>query len=120
MKSLMTVLLLCLIAAPVNADTSLNCSDPDTIGNNDQHLETCIDQANSSLNEVYQTLRNRHPGQKEKLRALRDMQRGWIRMRDAECLFRSINSIGGGGIGRTALRCKIALTLRRTTELEDL
>ena len=117
-KYILAVLLgsLSSIALAANPD----CSKPEDIGQDETKLEACLTSTNDKLNGTYKELRDIHKDNEEKLGVLKDMQLGWIKMRDAQCLFRSMNSAGGGGAALTAVLCEIELTNQRAKELADL
>lgn len=117
MKKHTWILLLSSFSTIAMAGTGLNCSDLDTIGDDDNAMEACITQTNDELNGTYKELKTQSKENKKGLKALKDMQLGWIRMRDSQCLFMSMNSAGGGGVARTALRCEIEMTIKREKEL---
>lgn len=117
MKKYTWILLLSSFSTVAMAGTGLNCLDLDAIGENDNALEACISQTNDELNGTYKELHTQNKENKEVLKALKNMQRGWIKMRDAQCLFKSMHSAGGGGVAKTAIRCEIEMTIKREEEL---
>ncbi|WP_038141134.1 lysozyme inhibitor LprI family protein [Thiothrix lacustris] len=101
------------------AGTGLNCSD-DNVLSDINKLQACYTQADSELNGTFKKLQALHKDGKVKMAALKQMQLGWIKMRDAQCDFQSMNSAGGGGVAQTAMRCKVDMTMQRNKELQDL
>ena len=117
MKKHTWTLLLSSFSTIAMAGTGLNCSDLDSIGQDDNAMEACITQTNDELNGTYKELKALSKDNKEALKELKSMQLGWIKMRDSQCLFISMNSAGGGGVAITALRCEIEMTIQREKEL---
>jgi uncharacterized protein YecT (DUF1311 family) len=117
MKKNTWILLLSSFSTISMAGTGLNCSDLDSIGQDDNAMEACITQTDDELNGTYKALKALSKDNKEGLKVLKNMQLGWIKMRDSQCLFMSMNSAGGGGAARTALRCEIEMTIKREKEL---
>ena len=117
MKKNTWILLLSSFSTISMAGTGLNCSDLDSIGQDDNMMEACITQTNDELNDTYKELKALSKDNKEGLKVLKNMQLGWMKMRDSQCLFMSMNSAGGGGAARTAIRCEIEMTIQREKEL---
>lgn len=122
MKNSVRILLVLplLFSAGAMAGTGLNCSNLDEIGDDENALEACFTQVNDELNATYNQLRETHKDNTEGLKALKEMQLGWIKMRDSQCLFQSMNSAGGGGAAKTAVRCEIEMTTKREEELSQM
>ncbi len=120
MKKYILISLLLSASSVSLAGTGLNCSNLDVIGQDTKALEACVTQTNDELNATYKELRATHKNKKDKLKALKDMQNGWIKMRDAQCLFQGMNAVGGGGAAQTGIRCEIKMTIKREEELSQL
>jgi uncharacterized protein YecT (DUF1311 family) len=118
MKKLVSVLFLCAFSAGTFAGTGLNCSDLDAIGDNQDALEACVIQTNDELNATYKQLRDAHKNNKGAYDALKDMQVGWIKMRDAQCQFKSMNT--GSAAAQVGVMCEIEMTVQRENELAGL
>lgn len=118
MKKMMATLFLCAFSTATFAGTGLNCSDLDAIGDNQDALQACVDQTNDELNATYKQLRDTHKDNKDAYAALKDMQVGWIKMRDAQCLFKSMNT--GSAAAQVGVMCEIEMTIQRENELAGL
>lgn len=119
MKKIIFTLLLSTVSYSSFAGTGLNCSEDEVLSDANQ-LEACVTQTNDELNATYKQLTETHKDAPEKLEALKSMQLAWIKMRDAQCLFKSMNSAGGGGAAMTAVRCEVEMTIQREEELANL
>lgn len=84
----------------------------------DNQLEVCAKQSDKQLNENYQKLRKMHKDESDKLKLLKDMQEGWIKMRDAQCEF-TMRKVGSSA-AIAGLTCEVALTQKRAAELADM
>lgn len=119
MKKLFFAAALLAFSGVATAGTGLNCSDGEVLSDPNR-VEACLTQVDGELNGTFKQLQALHKDSKEKLKALKDMQLGWIKMRDAQCEFQSFNSAGGGGAALTAMRCEIEMTMQRDKELQEL
>ena len=119
MKKMFFASALLAFSSIATAGTGLNCSDENVLSELNQ-LEACYTQVDSELNGTFKQLQALHKDSKQKMAALKQMQLGWIKMRDAQCDFQSMNSAGGGGVAQTAMRCIVEMTIQRDKELQDL
>ncbi|CAA6801138.1 MAG: Unknown protein, partial [uncultured Thiotrichaceae bacterium] len=55
---------------------------------------------------------------KETLNLLKDMQRAWIKMRDAQCELQMRNT--GGNAALAGVMCEVILTQKRSDDLEKM
>ncbi|WML89726.1 lysozyme inhibitor LprI family protein [Thiothrix lacustris] len=119
MKKMFFASALLAFSSIATAGTGLNCTDENVLSD-PNYLDVCVTQVDSELNGTFKELQARHKDVKEKMAALKQMQLGWIKMRDAQCDFQSMNSAGGGGVAQTAMRCIVEMTIQRDKELQDL
>ena len=119
MKKMFFATALLAFSSVASAGTGLNCSDDEVLSDPNK-VEACLTQVDGELNGTFKQLQTLNKDSKDKLKALKNMQLGWIKMRDAQCEFQSFNSAGGGGAALTAMRCEIEMTMQREKELQDL
>lgn len=105
-------------ASAAFAGSDMDCSDLEALGQDEDKLEQCHAQADSKLNATYKEVRGRHKDNEDMQKALKDMQLGWIKMRDAQCLFKSMNTAGGAALA--GVLCEIEMTTKREAELAEL
>lgn len=118
MKNYFFALLVLSFSATAFAESTLDCANTDNIGRDEDKLEECVTHTNKALNAAYDELKSRHEDNKEMQGILKDMQLGWIKMRDAQCLYRSMNT--GSGAALTGVLCEIELTHQRSEALAEL
>lgn len=118
MKKYILAIAMLTFSATTFSGSTLDCSDMDKVGQDEDHLEQCAAQADSDLNKAYKELRSMHKDNEEKQAALKDMQLGWIKMRDAQCLFKSMNTASGAAL--TGVLCEVEMTTIRAQELADM
>lgn len=115
MKKYLWILFIITASTATWAESDLDCSI--LTNYNADELAICIAQVDDNLNVTYKQLRATHKDNREVLRAIRSMQLGWIKMRDAQCLFRGLSSASSLGGGQAALHCEIQMTIQREKEL---
>lgn len=119
MKAALYGLLLLAISSNSVA-ANLNCADIDHFAEDDKSIDTCLKDTNDALNQHYEQLQKRYKSSREKSTALLNMQIAWLALRDAQCDLAGYNAKLGRGALRTAQRCVVKMTLKRTTELKDM
>lgn len=119
MKVVLYGLLLLAISSTSTAAT-LNCNDIEKFSEDDQAIDACLRQTNDSLNQHYENLQRRYKTSREKSTALLNMQIAWLALRDAQCDLAGYNARLGRGALRTAQRCVVKMTLKRTAELREM
>ena len=82
MKKIIGVFLLSMASGSSIAGTAINCHEVNEMSN--KMVEVCLDQTNRHLNENYKELVKQY-GKKsaDDKKLLKNMQLGWIKMRDA-------------------------------------
>ncbi|OQW92715.1 MAG: hypothetical protein BWK79_14110 [Beggiatoa sp. IS2] len=78
-------------------------------------VKTCVEQTDRHLNENYQILLKKF---KEDAKLLKDMQLGWIKMRDAQCELAGKHT--GSQAALVMSKCTVVLTQKRADELEKI
>ncbi len=117
MKYLLSVFgLFCVTSLSAQAATAINCHEVDNM--EQDMIEVCVEQTDRHLNENYQALRKLHKDSSKKLKLLKDMQMGWIKMRDAQCDFAMHNT--GSNAALAGLVCQVTLTQQRADEIEEM
>lgn len=76
--------------------------------------------ADAELNAVYKDIMSRLDDRPEAKKALRDAQRAWIRFRDAECAFRTVDSRTGSIYPTLLANCTADITQSRADALKSL
>ena len=110
----MTTLIGIGLTTSLSAGTGLDCSK--ALEMKSDTLEVCFDQTNNWLNDSYQSLLKERKEALEQVKLLKEMQRAWIKMRDAQCELASRNTASGAGLA--GVRCEVILTQKRANELE--
>lgn len=105
-----------LVIFSAQANTAINCYEVDNMGAD--MIEVCVEQTNRHLNENYSQLREIHKGSPEKLNLLKEMQLGWMKMRDAQCDFAAHNT--GSNAALAGSICVVKLTQQRADEIEEM
>lgn len=109
-------LLIFTLASSAHAGTAINCHEIDNMDSS--AIETCVEQTDRHLNENYEQLKNIHKDAPEKLNLLKEMQLGWIKMRDAQCEFAMKNT--GSNAALAGMICQVKLTQKRADEIEEM
>jgi len=104
------------LSLPVKAGTAINCHEVDNMESN--MIEVCVEQTDRHLNENYAELRKLHKDSPEKLKLLKEMQLGWIKMRDAQCELAMRNT--GSNAALAGMTCQVKLTQKRSDEFEEM
>ena len=104
------------LVSSVKSGTGLNCYEVMEMEANES--EICFDQTNEWLNGSYQELLKSRKDDSAQVKLLREMQRSWIKLRDAQCEFASRNT--GSNAALTGLTCEVVLTQRRADQLEKM
>jgi Uncharacterized protein conserved in bacteria len=115
MKRLILTAIALLLSANALAD---DCDKATTQTDMNICADTKLKAADKKLNETYQTAMKRSPPATQAL--LRDAQKKWIALRDADCEFISAGTEGGSVQPMIRLDCTTAKTEERTAWLESL
>jgi uncharacterized protein YecT (DUF1311 family) len=76
-------------------------------------------EVDAALNDFYGQIVSRLKVNPPARQALLESQRAWIRFRDAECAFATINSADGGIAPMLVAQCRQRLTAQRVSQLRD-
>lgn len=105
-----------ILNASAQAGTAINCNEVDNMESD--MIEVCAEQTNKHLNENFEALKELHKEVPKKLELLKEMQLGWIKMRDAQCEFATQNT--GSNAALAGVTCEVKLTQQRANELEEM
>ncbi len=112
--------LVVLAAAPRMA-TAQDCNPA---GETQPEMNACAHQdyekADKALNEAYAAVVAIHKNDNEAIGLLKSAQRSWIKFRDAECEFETIDSKGGSIRPLLRSQCLTGLTEARTRQLRKI
>lgn len=76
-------------------------------------------EVDAALNDFYGRIMDRLRQNQPARQALQESQRAWIRFRDAECAFATINSQDGSIAPMLVAQCRQRLTSLRVSQLRD-
>lgn len=117
MKKWLFTLFLLIIASSSFAGTALNCSQVDSMKDNE--VDFCVQQTDEWLNSTYQQAMNLYQDNHPVKNALRSAQRAWIKFRDTECAFHLARSVSTNK-ERVLNSCIAKMTFVREQELAEL
>jgi len=110
------LLALPLAATPVAA---LDCKNATSQGNMNACAADGLREADDALNGLYGQIMGRLAENQPARQALQESQRAWIRFRDAECAFATVNSRDGSVAPMLVAQCRQRLTSLRVSQLRD-
>lgn len=116
MKNIFALTLLSLCSGAAFSGTAINCYEVADM--DEQSIEVCVEQTNRHLNENYNQLKETFKDDEKTIALLKDMQRAWIKMRDAQCEINSRHT--GGSAALVGLTCEVVLTQKRADDLEKM
>ncbi|WP_207414846.1 lysozyme inhibitor LprI family protein [Roseomonas haemaphysalidis] len=118
MIRMMTLAALALLAAGP-ALAAGNCADASTQGAANACAARELAAADARLNATYNQVVGRLKAEPEARAALLEAQRAWIRFRDGECAFATVNARGGSVAPFLDARCQTRMTEARLQQLQD-
>ena len=114
MKKILSLLLLTIASGSSSAGTAINCYEINKMS--PDMVKVCADQTDRHLNENYKALVKQLGKSAEQKKLLKNMQLGWIKMRDAQCELNMRNT--GSNAALAGMVCEVILTQKRADELE--
>jgi uncharacterized protein YecT (DUF1311 family) len=118
MIRLATLSVLAVLAAGPAPAADENCADAATQGAADACAARGLAAVDARLNAAYNQVMGRLKAEPAPHAALLEAQRAWIRFRDAECAFATVNG-GGSTLPFPDARCQARLTEERLRQLRD-
>ena len=118
MIRLTTLAALALLAAGPALAAGENCADAATQGAANACAVRELGAVDGQLNAAYNQVMGRLKAEPAARAALLESQRAWIRFRDAECAFSTVNG-GGSVLPFLNARCQARLTQDRLRQLRD-
>ncbi|UOG92883.1 MAG: DUF1311 domain-containing protein [Candidatus Thiothrix sulfatifontis] len=83
----------------------------------DGEFSQCLTQTDQELNGSFEALKKKMKD-RNVAADLKNMQLGWIKMRDAQCTVEAMTANLANGMENRAKTCKIRMTSERTAELD--
>lgn len=117
-----------LALAAISTPAAAYCEGASSKFEAEECLETVLGERDAALNAAYRVAMGNAKAFDADIglpvsaaTALRNAQRAWIRFRDAACEAETLPfAIGGGGLLRAEMECKLGYTDARTIDLERL
>lgn len=98
---------------------ALVCKSPTTQAEMSACAADGLREADEALNQAYGQIMRRLADNQPAHQALQESQRAWIRFRDAECAFATVNSRDGSAAPMLLAQCRQRMTAARVSQLQD-
>jgi uncharacterized protein YecT (DUF1311 family) len=110
-----------LLALPLSATpaAALDCKNPTTQGDMNACAADGLREVDATLNDFYGQIVGRLAENQPARQALQDSQRAWIRFRDAECAFATVNSRDGSVAPMLVAQCRQRPTSLRVSQFRN-
>jgi uncharacterized protein YecT (DUF1311 family) len=98
---------------------AMDCKNPITQADMNACAADGLREVDATLNDFYGRIMGRLANNQPARQALQDSQRAWIRFRDAECAFATVNSRDGSVAPMLVAQCRQRLTSLRVSQFRN-